>query len=205
MNAAVEAATAGEAGKGFAVVAQEVRNLAARSAEAAKEIKDLVGNATTKADEGKSIANNMIGGYTDLNSKISETITLISEVTSASKEQETGIIQINDAVNSLDKQTQQNASIANETNDIAIQTQEIAEMILKNADDKNFIGKDSVKARKVTHSREPHQPKEKIKPVRTAPTKKKQEVVREVTRREEVKPQQTIKPDLKDEDEWESF
>src|SRR5690606_17581489 len=62
LNAAVEAATAGEAGKGFAVVAQEVRNLATRSAEAAKEIKEIVERATVKANEGKSIATNMIEG-----------------------------------------------------------------------------------------------------------------------------------------------
>ena len=69
LNAAVEAATAGEAGKGFAVVAQEVRNLASRSAEAAKEIKNIVEIATSKANEGKSIANSMKDGYTDLNKR----------------------------------------------------------------------------------------------------------------------------------------
>ncbi|WP_420864665.1 methyl-accepting chemotaxis protein [Halarcobacter anaerophilus] len=73
LNAAVEAATAGEAGKGFAVVAQEVRNLASRSAEAAKEIKDLVETATNKANQGKSIASNMIEGYKELNENIHQT------------------------------------------------------------------------------------------------------------------------------------
>ncbi|RXJ60954.1 methyl-accepting chemotaxis protein, partial [Halarcobacter anaerophilus] len=97
LNAAVEAATAGEAGKGFAVVAQEVRNLAARSAEAAKEIKELVETATTKANSGKSIADKMIKGYNGLNDNISKTIEIISDVEMASKEQQTGIEQINDA------------------------------------------------------------------------------------------------------------
>ncbi|OQR40622.1 chemotaxis protein, partial [Aliarcobacter cryaerophilus] len=66
LNAAVEAATAGEAGKGFAVVAQEVRNLASRSAEAAKDIKHIVEEATIKANEGKNISFEMIQGYTEL-------------------------------------------------------------------------------------------------------------------------------------------
>ncbi|WP_323589075.1 methyl-accepting chemotaxis protein, partial [Aliarcobacter butzleri] len=74
-----EAATAGEAGKGFAVVAQEVRNLASRSAEAAREIKTIVENATIKANEGKEIASNMIEGYKHLNQNISQTINLISD------------------------------------------------------------------------------------------------------------------------------
>ncbi|RXI33867.1 methyl-accepting chemotaxis protein, partial [Arcobacter defluvii] len=80
LNAAVEAATAGEAGKGFAVVAQEVRNLASRSAEAAKEIKIIVENATKKANDGKEIASNMISGYKELNQNISQTINLIQDI-----------------------------------------------------------------------------------------------------------------------------
>ena len=85
LNAAVEAATAGEAGKGFAVVAAEVRNLASRSAEAAKEIKAIVENATSKANQGKDIANNMIDGYKQLNQNISQTINLISDIEMSSK------------------------------------------------------------------------------------------------------------------------
>ena len=101
LNAAVEAATAGEAGKGFAVVAQEVRNLAARSAEAAKEIKNLVENATIKANEGKEISSTMIKGFGELESNISETSNLIDDVTNAANEQSSGITQISDAVNQL--------------------------------------------------------------------------------------------------------
>jgi len=140
LNAAVEAATAGEAGKGFAVVAQEVRNLASRSAEAAKEIKDLVENATKKTNDGKLITDDMIHGYNDLNSNITETINLISDVSNASKEQQIGIEQINDAVNTLDKQTQQNASVASNAESIAKDTSIIAKKIVQNADDKKFIG-----------------------------------------------------------------
>jgi len=141
LNAAVEAATAGEAGKGFAVVAQEVRNLASRSADAAHEIKMLVEKATKKADDGKKIADEMISGYTVLNESITKTIDLIKDVEMASKEQLAGIEQINDAVNSLDQQTQQNAVIASQTHDVAIDTDKIATLVVIDVNKKEFIGK----------------------------------------------------------------
>jgi len=142
LNAAVEAATAGEAGKGFAVVAQEVRNLAARSAEVAKDIKELVETATQKANSGKTISANMIEGFTSLENRVIETNELINDVATAAKEQSLGIQQIADAVGMLDKFTQENASIAEQTNSIALKTQEISKDVVEGVNKNNFDGKD---------------------------------------------------------------
>ena len=133
LNAAVEAATAGEAGKGFAVVAQEVRNLASRSAEAAKEIKNLVENATSKTNDGKKISDEMKAGYSNLNKLISETIDIIQDVSIASSEQLKGIEQINDAVSILDRVTQENANEASNVALIANETLDMAKILVEDA------------------------------------------------------------------------
>ncbi|RXK11650.1 hypothetical protein CP965_12830 [Halarcobacter mediterraneus] len=144
LNAAVEAATAGEAGKGFTVVAGEVRNLATKSAEAAKEIKELVEHATVKAKEGKDISDSMIKGYSSLNENIDQTLKIIKEVSISSNEQQKGIVQINDAISGLDQKTQENAHIASQVQEIAFSTEKLAEQIVEGNSTKEFLGKDEL-------------------------------------------------------------
>ncbi|MGB0990714.1 MAG: methyl-accepting chemotaxis protein, partial [Halarcobacter sp.] len=194
------------AGKGFAVVAQEVRNLASRSAEAAKEIKTLVEDANVKANEGKTISTEMIQGYSQLNTNISKTIELINEVSSASKEQQVGISQINDAVNSLDKQTQENANIASQTNEVATQTAKISEDIVEDANKKEFDGKDKISIDSIK-TKTTKQKTVQATPVKANTTKS------SVSQSETKKSTNSVQPqtktitanNTKDDDEWESF
>ena len=149
LNAAVEAATAGEAGKGFAVVAQEVRNLAARSAEAAKEIKNIVESATKKANDGKEIASHMIDGYQELYTSINQEISLINDVQNSSQGQLNSVEQINSAITIIDSQTQENANVASQSQDVAVTIDKISSLIVQNANSKEFEGKDKVFAKKI--------------------------------------------------------
>jgi methyl-accepting chemotaxis protein len=160
LNAAVEAATAGEAGKGFAVVAQEVRNLANRSADAAKEIKALAEQAASKSSEGMSIATELTRGFEVIAGKIEQTTMLVQDVSNASREQMQGISQINTAVTQLDQMTQENAKIAAEADNIANSTIDKAQAMVTDASSKNFVGKSDIQASGMHHNtaRPAHKP-----------------------------------------------
>jgi len=115
LNAAVEAARAGEAGKGFAVVAEEVRNLAARSAEAAKNTAEMIEESVKNAEGGVQISSNVATILRDIMESASKVSDFISEIAAASKEQATGLNQINKAVSEMDKVTQSNAASSEES------------------------------------------------------------------------------------------
>ncbi len=114
LNAAVEAARAGEQGRGFAVVASEVRSLAGRSAEAAKEIKSLISASVEKVEVGARQVNEAGESMSEIVSQVERVSQLISELSSASLEQSTGINQVGEAVTQLDQVTQQNAALVEE-------------------------------------------------------------------------------------------
>jgi methyl-accepting chemotaxis protein len=111
LNAAVEAARAGEQGRGFAVVASEVRNLAGRSATAAKEIKTLIQDSVRKVDEGSTLVTQSGATLEQIVSAVKKVTDIVAEIAAASNEQSAGIDQVNKAVMQLDELTQQNAAL----------------------------------------------------------------------------------------------
>ncbi len=115
LNAAVEAARAGEQGRGFAVVATEVRNLAQRSAKAAKEIKSLIHDSVDKVDLGSEMVDKSGENLAEIVGAVKKVSDVISSIADASREQSAGIDQVNKAVMQMDQVTQQNASLVEET------------------------------------------------------------------------------------------
>jgi methyl-accepting chemotaxis protein len=111
LNAAVEAARAGEQGRGFAVVAAEVRNLAQRSAGAAKEIKSLIGDSVEKVDAGSKLVDEAGKTMDEIVTSVKHVADIMSEITAASQEQSSGIEEVNRAIGQMDEMTQQNAAL----------------------------------------------------------------------------------------------
>ncbi|WP_277753918.1 methyl-accepting chemotaxis protein, partial [Muricoccus nepalensis] len=133
LNAAVEAARAGDQGRGFAVVAAEVRNLAQRSANAAKEIKALISDSVEKVDSGSKLVTSAGETMNEIVTSVKRVTDIMAEISAASQEQSTGIEQVNTAVSQMDKITQQNAALVEEAaaaaKSMEEQTTALAEMV----------------------------------------------------------------------------
>jgi methyl-accepting chemotaxis protein len=129
LNAAVEAARAGEQGRGFAVVATEVRNLAQRSASAAREIKGLIGSSVERVDAGARLVDEAGSTMNDIVASVRRVTDIMAEISRASAEQSAGIGQVNEAIGQMDEATRQNAALVQQATAAAAALEEEAERL----------------------------------------------------------------------------
>jgi methyl-accepting chemotaxis protein len=204
LNAAVEAARAGEQGRGFAVVAAEVRNLAQRSAAAAKEIKTLIGDSVEKVEIGARLVDQAGATMEEIVDSVKRVTDIMGDITSASQEQTSGIEQISQAISQMDEVTQQNAALVEEAS-------AAAESLKQQAGDLEqvvSIFKLDVQKEKVQAPTQKLTAKYKKQPVKQQ-VKSKQEVAKRHIEKSEVKKLPSTRTisssSIKDEDGWEEF
>ncbi|HTD03680.1 methyl-accepting chemotaxis protein [Undibacterium sp.] len=204
LNAAVEAARAGEQGRGFAVVASEVRNLAHRSASAAKEIKALIGDSVEKVEAGSKLVDDAGRTMHEIVSSIQSVADIMGEITAASAEQSAGLEQINTAVGKMDEATQQNAALVEQAAAAAGSTQDQAQRLLDAVSVFKIDERSQQFVASVTAVPAARIPAAKLAPSRPIPIRKAAPSnVQPINRPKPAKSKETVAP--AGQDDWEEF